>query len=137
MKDRARQQHLESDPGLQKVRADLQLHGVGFSWKRVPYRRPSGLFARRLMARAEGTVDDFKRAQLDDKGRQTMDASRHNAQAAAAFALTLVQPLFPTAILMRGGADGAGNWEAVIWLDPTEAEAAALEARMDAEGSPL
>lgn len=87
----------KTDGALARLRRDLQLRGVSFSW-----RREGG----RLVGQLDG------------------HAAEGSSFAPAAFATTLLAPLFPSACIEPGSAvQPSGRWRVVVWLDAPEAEA--------------
>jgi len=128
MKRGERQRFLQSHNGLLRVRADLKVYGVHFECRLVEHRTGSGLVEIRLIATMRGRVDNEQRRITDVDGNMTLKASQHTGFAAAAFAMSMVSPLYPNAIIENGGVMRDGSWLAEVWLNPSDAQVAEREA---------
>jgi hypothetical protein len=113
-----RRRWLATEQALVRLRQDLALRGVGFSWERV-----QTLDGERLIGKLKG------RDPASTKGVQE-----------SAFAMTILQPFFPSAVIEGGGVRRNGqDWIAILWLDAPEGEAARredLHPELEPEASP-
>lgn len=129
-----RQRFLESDRGLVRIREDLKAYGIHFSWERDNhFRSASGLYQPRLIGTLRGQVDNAARSLKDEDGRMPLAAAQHSGYQAAAFAMTLVSPHYPNALIEGGKVLPTGEWRCMVWLDPTDAQLLEREAAVARE----
>lgn len=99
---------LATEEALTRLRRDFQLRAVQFGWERR--KPPAGSTApEKLIGVLKG-----------EPGKSTPFQ-------AAAFALTLIQPFFPSAVIEGGGLTKTKKWVAILWLDAPEGEAVRRE----------
>lgn len=103
---------LKTDQALRRLRVDLQNRGVHFAWSRKP--GPDG--GERLYAVLKG-------------GRSGQTEVGLDGYTAAAAAMMLLKPLFPSAVIEGGNTTPNGPWSVLLWLDAPESEALRREAQ--------